>query len=65
MSDTKKVSRVGGKALLYFEVVSTWALLINCAAAHVAAPGAGLNIDPATLDSSAVAQYAGRPKSKS
>lgn len=62
MSDMKKVSRVGGKALLYFEVVSTLALLISCVAANVAAPGAGLNIDPATLDANAVAQYAGKAK---
>jgi aerobic C4-dicarboxylate transport protein len=62
MSDMKKVSRVGGKALLYFEVVSTLALLIGFLAAHVAAPGAGFNVDPATLDVKAVAQYAGKAK---
>jgi aerobic C4-dicarboxylate transport protein len=62
MSDMKKVSRVGGKALLYFEVVSTLALLIGFIAAHVAAPGAGFNVDPATLDAKAVAQYAGKAK---
>jgi aerobic C4-dicarboxylate transport protein len=62
MSDMKKVSRVGGKALLYFEVVSTLALLIGFFAAHVAMPGAGFNIDPATLDAKAVAQYAGKAK---
>ncbi|MEH2488535.1 dicarboxylate/amino acid:cation symporter [Bradyrhizobium sp. AZCC 2230] len=62
MSDMKKVSRVGGKALLYFEVVSTLALLIGFLAAHVAAPGTGFNVDPATLDAKAVAQYAGKAK---
>ncbi|UFW90568.1 dicarboxylate/amino acid:cation symporter [Bradyrhizobium barranii] len=62
MSDMKKVSRVGGKALLYFEVVSTLALLIGFLAAHVATPGAGFNVDPATLDAKAVAQYAGKAK---
>jgi aerobic C4-dicarboxylate transport protein len=62
MSDMKKVSRVGGKALLYFEVVSTLALLIGFIAAHVATPGAGFNVDPATLDAKAVAQYAGKAK---
>jgi aerobic C4-dicarboxylate transport protein len=62
MSDMKKVSRVGGKALLYFEVVSTVALLIGFVAAHVATPGAGFNVDPATLDAKAVAQYAGKAK---
>jgi aerobic C4-dicarboxylate transport protein len=62
MSDMKKVSRVGGKALLYFEVVSTLALVIGFIAAHVAAPGSGFNVDPATLDANAVAQYAGKAK---
>jgi aerobic C4-dicarboxylate transport protein len=62
MSDMKKVSRVGGKALLYFEIVSTLALLIGFIAAHVATPGAGFNVDPATLDAKAVAQYAGKAK---
>jgi aerobic C4-dicarboxylate transport protein len=62
MSDMKKVSRVGGKALLYFEVVSTLALFIGFCAAHVATPGAGFNVDPATLDAKAVAQYAGKAK---
>jgi aerobic C4-dicarboxylate transport protein len=62
MSDMKKVSRVGGKALVYFEIVSTIALLIGFVAAHVATPGAGFNVDPATLDAKAVAQYAGKAK---
>jgi aerobic C4-dicarboxylate transport protein len=62
MSDMKKVGRVGGKALLYFEVVSTLALLIGFAMAHLATPGAGFNVDPATLDAKAVAQYAGKAK---
>ncbi|MGF6311621.1 hypothetical protein ABIB82_005716 [Bradyrhizobium sp. i1.8.4] len=62
MSDIKKVSRVGGKALLYFEVVSTLALLIGFLAAHIAMPGAGFNVDPATLDAKAVAHFAGKAK---
>jgi aerobic C4-dicarboxylate transport protein len=62
MSDMKKVSRVGGKALLYFEIVSTFGLLIGFLAAHLATPGAGFNVDPATLDAKAVAQYAGKAK---
>jgi aerobic C4-dicarboxylate transport protein len=60
MSDMKKVGRVGGKALLYFEAVSTLALLIGFAAAHLFTPGAGFNVDPTTLDAKAVAQYAGK-----
>ena len=58
--DMKKVGRVGGKALLYFEVVSTIALAIGVVVANVIQPGAGFNADPATLDASAVADYAKR-----
>jgi aerobic C4-dicarboxylate transport protein len=54
----KKVGRVGGKALVYFEVVSTLALIIGLVVANVAEPGAGFNADPATLDARAVADYA-------
>ena len=56
--DMKKVGRVGGKALLYFEVVSTFALMIGLVIGNVIRPGAGFNADPATLDSKAVADYA-------
>jgi aerobic C4-dicarboxylate transport protein len=58
MEDMKKVGRVGGKALLYFEIVSTFALLIGLAATHILKPGVGFNVDPATLDAKAVASYA-------
>jgi len=54
----KKVGRVGGKALLYFEVVSTFALVIGLIVANLIKPGAGFNADPATLDAKAVADYA-------
>jgi len=54
----KKVGRVGGKALLYFEVVSTFALIIGLLIANLIRPGAGFNADPATLDAKAVADYA-------
>ena len=56
----KKVGRVGGKALIYFEVVSTFALAIGLVVANVIQPGAGFNTDPATLDANAVADYAKR-----
>ncbi|MBP7779867.1 MAG: dicarboxylate/amino acid:cation symporter [Acidobacteria bacterium] len=56
--DMRKVGRVGGKALLYFEVVSTFALVIGLVVATTIAPGAGFNVDAATLDSAAVASYA-------
>jgi aerobic C4-dicarboxylate transport protein len=54
----KKVGRVGGKALLYFEVVSTIALVIGLIVANVLRPGDGFNADPASLDARAVADYA-------
>jgi len=56
--DMKKVGRVGGKALLYFEVVSTLALGIGLVVMHVIQPGHGFNVDPLTLDAKAVANYA-------
>jgi aerobic C4-dicarboxylate transport protein len=60
MSDLKKVGRVGGKALVYFEVASTLALLIGLAAGLIVQPGKGFNIDPSTLDPSIAAGYAQR-----
>jgi len=58
MEDMKKVGRVGGKALLYFEVVSTFALILGLAATHILKPGVGFNVDPATLDHKAVDSFA-------
>jgi aerobic C4-dicarboxylate transport protein len=58
MEDLKKVGRTGLYALIYFEVVSTLALLIGLVMVNVLRPGAGMHIDPSTLDSSAVAAYA-------
>jgi aerobic C4-dicarboxylate transport protein len=65
MEDLKKVGRVGGKALLYFEVVSTIALAIGLVVGNVVRPGSGFNINPATLDPKAVAEYAGQAKAQS
>ena len=65
MEDMKKVGRVGGKALLYFEVVSTLALLIGLAVGNVVQPGRGFNVNPAALDARAVADYAGQAKAQS
>src|SRR5260370_1387602 len=65
MQDMKKVGRVGGKALLYFEVVSTLALLIGLIVGNVLRPGSGFNVDPTTLDARAVAEYAGQAKAQS
>ena len=62
MSDLKKVGRVGVKTLFYFEVVSSFALLIGLIVGEVLQPGAGFNIDPASLDAKAVATYVTRAK---
>ena len=63
--DMKKVGRVGGKALLYFEVISTFSLLIGLMVVNVIRPGAGFNIDPRTLDANAVTDYAKRAAAQS
>ena len=64
MGNLKKVGRVGGKALLYFEVVTTIALLFALLVGNLVDTGSGLNADPATLDSSAVEAYTGRAESQ-
>lgn len=65
VQDLKKVGRVGGKALLYFEVVSTFALAIGLVVANLVKPGAGFNVDPATLDPKAIADYTTRAHDQS
>jgi aerobic C4-dicarboxylate transport protein len=65
MEDLKKVGRVGGKALLYFEIVSTVALLIGLVVGNVVRPGDGFNVNAATLDAKSVADYAGAAKAQS
>ena len=65
MEDMKKVGRVGGKALVYFEVVSTLALMIGLCVGNFVRPGDGFNVNPATLDLKAVADYAGQAKAQS
>jgi aerobic C4-dicarboxylate transport protein len=62
MSDLKKVGRVGLKTLVYFELVSTLALAVGLIIGELLQPGAGFNIDPATLDPKAVASYVTRAK---
>jgi aerobic C4-dicarboxylate transport protein len=57
MGDVHKLGRVGVKALLYFEVVTTFALAIGFVIAKLVQPGRGMNVDPATLDAGAVSQY--------
>lgn len=56
--DVKKVGRVGGKALLYFEVVSTLALGVGLLVVHLIRPGEGFNASPQSMDNTAVAVYA-------
>src|SRR6266568_2902972 len=57
MGDLKKVGRVGLKALVYFEVLTTVALAIGLIVGKVLQPGAGMNVNPATLDTKAIASY--------
>src|ERR1700730_6615507 len=56
--DLKKVGRVGVKALIYFEVMTTVALIVGLLLAFLFAPGHGMNIDPSTLDAKALSTYA-------
>ena len=65
MRDMKTMGRLGAKALLYFEVVSTLALLIGLVVGNVVRPGAGFNADPSKLNGAAVARYAGAAKDQS
>ena len=64
MQDIKKIGRVGGKALLYFEIVSTLALLLGLIVGNLVHPGSGLNVDVATLDAKAVSAYAGQAQAQ-
>jgi aerobic C4-dicarboxylate transport protein len=61
-NDLKKVGSVGIKTLVYFEIVSTLALLIGILVSHLLHPGGGLNLDPATLDTKSVTNYLTRAK---
>ncbi|NHB97621.1 C4-dicarboxylate transporter DctA [Photorhabdus stackebrandtii] len=58
MESMKAVGKTGAIALVYFEIVSTIALIIGLIVVNVVQPGAGMNIDPATLDVKAVSIYA-------
>jgi aerobic C4-dicarboxylate transport protein len=64
MQDLRKVGRVGGKALLYFEIVSTLALVVGFVVGNVVRPGTGFNVNASTLDARAVADYAGQAKAQ-
>ena len=58
MEDMKKVGKTGGLAVLYFEIVSTVALIIGLIVVNVWSPGVGMNVDPSTLDTKSIAKYA-------
>jgi aerobic C4-dicarboxylate transport protein len=60
--DLKKVGKTGGLALLYFEAVSTLALILGLLIVNVARPGAGMNIDVRTLNTGAISAYTGHGK---
>lgn len=57
MEDMKKVGKTGGYALLYFEIVSTIALVIGLVVINVVKPGVGMHIDPASLDQQSISKY--------
>ena len=64
MSSLKEVGRIGVRALVFFEMASTVALLIGLAVALIFKPGLGFNADPSKLDAQAVAAFAGAPAAK-
>jgi aerobic C4-dicarboxylate transport protein len=62
MEDMKKVGKTGGLALLYFEVMSTIALIVGLVMVNLLKPGAGMNVDPASIDTHSIAAYTGPGK---
>ena len=62
MQNIKKVGRVGIKAIIYFEIITTLALIIGLIVINILKPGVGMNIDPSTLDSKSVAAYVTQSK---
>lgn len=65
MNDMKSVGRVAGKAMLYFLIFSTLALVVGMVIANIIQPGAGLNIDPSTLQSAKVSEYVSKAQESS
>ena len=62
MEDMKKVGKTGGLALMYFEIVSSLALVVGLVIVNVLAPGEGMHVDPSTLDTKGIAAYTGPGK---
>jgi aerobic C4-dicarboxylate transport protein len=65
MQDMRKVGRVGLKALIYFEVVTTLALIIGLVVANTLQPGAAMNVDPTTIDTKSIQGYVAKSKEQS
>src|SRR5262245_5105848 len=65
MQDLRKVGRVGIKALVYFEVVTTLALIIGLIVANTLQPGVGMNVDPSTIDTKSIQGYVAKSKEQS
>ncbi len=65
MGDMRKVGRVGGKALIYFEVMTTVALILGIVVVDLVQPGAGMHVDPSKLDAAAIATYAQKAQHQS
>jgi len=65
MEDMKKVGKTGGLALLYFEIVSSVALIVGLVIVNIVQPGTGMNVDPASLDTKGIATYTAQGKSQS
>lgn len=65
MRDMKKVGRVGLKALIYFEIVTTFALVIGLLVVNLWKPGAGLNVDLSTIDTKSIASFTAKAKDQS
>ncbi len=63
MQDAKKVGRVGLKAIIYFEIVTTMALIIGLLVINIIKPGEGMNVNPATLDTTSIESYVSQSKS--
>lgn len=57
MENMKELGRVGVRALIYFEVLSTFALALGLLVVNVVGPGKGMNVDPTQLDTKAIASY--------